>query len=354
MMINLNDLPTIRKLDAHDFVSHINALPDQIEFAWELGQSLSLPAMEGLRNIVIAGVGTSALSADLLAAYAAPHCLIPITVQREYDLPAWARERETLMIVCSYSGDTEESLSVFEQACARNCRMLVITTGGMLAKLGEAQGCPVWMVDSAGQTRTSPGFFFALLLAMLFRLSLLPDPAADLNEALHAMRNVQTNLLPEVPVAHNPAKRLAGQLVGRGVAVYAADYLVPVARRWKCQIAELAKAWSQYDPLPEMNHNSLAGINNPESVLMQTIALFLVAPANHERNRLRLNLTRQVFMTQGINTDAITARGEGPLAHIWSMMLFGDYTAYYLALAYGEDPARVEIFDLLQKVLIDS
>jgi glucose/mannose-6-phosphate isomerase len=352
-MINLNDLPTIRKLDAHDFVSHINAIPAQMLSAWELGQSLPLPAMAGLRNIVIAGVGASALSADLLAAYAAPHCLIPITVHREYDLPAWVRDRETLVIVCSYSGDTEESLSVFEQACTRNCRVLVISTGGMLAKLGEDQGCPVWRIDHAGQRRTSPGFFFALLLAVLFRLGLLTDPAADLSEALHAMRNVQTNLMPEVPIAHNPAKRLAGQLVGRGVAVYAADYLVPVARWWKCQIAEMAKAWSHYDPLPEMNHNSLAGINNPENVLMQTIALFLVAPANHERNRLRLNLTRQVFMTQGINTDAITARGESPLAHIWSMMLFGDYTAYYLALAYGEDPASVEVFDVLQKALND-
>ena len=163
--------------------------------------------------------------------------------------------------------------------------------------------------------------------------------------------NQQSILRPEVPAVNNPAKRMAGQLMGRWVAVFAADYLDPVARRWKGQISEIAKAWAQFEFLPEADHNSLAGLNNPESALMQTMALFLQAPANHPRNQLRLDFTRQVFMTQGINTDMIQAKGESPMAHIWTLLHFGDYTAYYLAMAYGEDPTPVEILAALKDEL---
>jgi glucose/mannose-6-phosphate isomerase len=121
--------------------------------------------------------------------------------------------------------------------------------------------------------------------------------------------------------------------------------LEPVARRWKGQISEVAKAGAAFEFLPEADHNTLAGVWNPEEVLMKVFALFLRAPSYHARNQLRTNLTKKVFMLEGINTDFIDAAGDTSLAHQWTALHFGDYTAYYLAMAYGVDPTPVEAIE---------
>jgi glucose/mannose-6-phosphate isomerase len=349
--MNLDDLAIFQQLDSQNMIEQINNLPQQLSDAWEQGMAQALPAMEGLQNILIAGMGGSAIGADLLAAYAAPLCPLPIYVHRDYDLPAWVRGAQTLVIAVSHSGNTEETLSAFQQAQTLGCRILVVSTGGKLAQLGVESNNPVWLFAHSGQPRAAVGFTFGLLLAALHRLGLLPDPSAALEEALQAMRSQQVNLLREVPAARNPAKRMAGQLVGRAVVVFGADYMAPVARRWKSQISEIAKAWGQFEFLPEADHNTLAGLNHPERLLDQLIAIFLTAPENNPRNQLRLEFTRQIFMTQGINTDTIQARGAGSLAHIWTAMHFGDYTSYYLAAAYGEDPTPVEALTALKNAL---
>jgi glucose/mannose-6-phosphate isomerase len=152
-------------------------------------------------------------------------------------------------------------------------------------------------------------------------------------------------------VTRNPAKRLAGQLVGRWVNVYGSGCLAPVARRWKGQINEIAKAGAGFEILPEADHNALAGLLNPADILSDTMTLFLRAPSNHPRTRLRTDLTRREFMVEGLNTDGYEAQGETPLAHIWTTLHFGDYTAYYLAMAYGADPTPVEALENLKAAM---
>ncbi len=349
--MDLDDLARFRSLDPQAMIDQIYNLPQQLEEAWQTGMSLPLPQINGLENIIISAMGGSAIGADLLAAYAAPACPIPIIVHRDYDLPAWAQGPDTLVIVSSHSGNTEETLSVFEQARAKNCPLLCITTGGRLAQLAKNASVPLWVFNHTGQPRSAVGYSFGLLLSALHRLGLLPDPTSDLHNTLHAMRNQQTNLLPEVPVAFNPAKRMAGQLIGRCVAVFAAEPVTAVARRWKSQINEIAKAWGQFEFIPEADHNTLAGLNNPESSLMQTMVLFLQATSNHPRNQLRLEQTREIFMTLGMNTDVIQAKGETRLAHIWTLLHFGDYTSYYMAMMYGEDPTPVDVLTVLKDEL---
>lgn len=155
------------------------------------------------------------------------------------------------------------------------------------------------------------------MLAAFARLGLITDPEKELLEALAGMRSQQETLHASVPVAQNPAKCMAGQLVGRWVNVYASGILAPVARRWKCQVNEIAKAGAGFKFLPEADHNALAGLENP-AVLMQTITLFLCAPSDHPRNRLRVNLTRHDFMVAGLNTDVYNANGESRLTHLWT------------------------------------
>jgi glucose/mannose-6-phosphate isomerase len=349
--MDLDNYREFAGIDPENMLAHIEGLPDQLEHAWQLGGSLPLPDWRGIQRVLIAGMGGSAIGADLLTAYAAPHLRVPVLIRRDYDLPGWASGPETLVIASSHSGNTEETLSAFERGRSSGCRLMAISTGGRLGQAARDAGLPAWEYAHTGQPRAAVGFSFALLLAVFARLDLIPAPADELGEAVQAMRAQQSNLAPKVPVVKNPAKRMAGQLYGRIVTVFGADALEPVARRWKTQINEIAKAWAQFEALPEADHNTLEGVANPTENLAQVMALFLRAPSYHPRNQLRTDQTKTIMMLEGLNTDFIDAGGNSRLAHQWTALHFGDYTAYYLAMAYGVDPTPVEHLADLKNVM---
>ncbi len=344
----LDDVRRFQELDSEHMLEEIDGLPDQLQIAWELGQQPPLPDAVGIRQVVIAGMGGSAIGADLLAAYALPLCPVPVFVHRNYDLPAWANGPETLVIASSHSGNTEETLSAFDAAVQRGCRLMAVCTGGQLAEKAREHGVPLWTFDHKGQPRAAVGYSFGLLLAAFTRLGLIPDPSEELAGAVQAMRDQQAHLRADVPTTQNPAKRMAGQWVGRWVVVLGADHLEPVARRWKGQISEVAKSWGQFEFLPESDHNTLAGLVQPEEQFAHSMVIFLQADSLHPRNQLRVDVTRQIFMVEGLNTDVYRATGGSRLAHMWTALHFGDYSAYYLAMAYGIDPSPVPAIESLK------
>lgn len=340
-MNNLDDFKLFYQLDTQNMLGEINGLSAQLELAWDLGNQYPLPEVRDIRQVVVAGMGGSAIGADLLGAYYESIGRVPYFVLRDYTLPTWAKSKNTLVIASSHSGNTEETLSVVEQAMEADCSVAAVCTGGKLAELAEANRIPLWRFQHAGQPRAAVGYSFGLLLAMLSRLGLLPDPTSELEDAIQQMRMQQRSLLADVPVVSNPAKRLAGQLINRWVVVMGSGILAPVARRWKGQISEVAKAWAQFEFLPEADHNTLAGIENPEALLSQTMVIFLRASLDHPQNILRSDLTRQTFLLAGLGTDYFEAKGQTRLAQMWTTLHFGDYVSYYLAMAYGVDPTPV-------------
>lgn len=339
--MDLNNHAAFHTIDKQNYLSEIEHLPDQLDNAFQLGLSLNLPRWQGIKNVLIAGMGGSAIGADLLAAYASPLCPVPIIVQRNYTLPAWANGPGTLLIASSHSGNTEETLAAFDQALMNDCRILALCTGGKLARKAQQANTALWTFEHSGQPRAAVGFSFGLLLALLSRLGLIPDPADELSETISAMRQEQDGFRAEVPVVLNLAKRQAGQMVERMVLVFGADVLEPVARRWKTQINELSKAWAQFEFLPEADHNALAGLAQPEAYLATAMALFLRANSYHPRSLLRAELTKKAYMLEGFNTDFIDAQGESPLAQQWTALILGDYVAYYLAMLYEIDPTPI-------------
>jgi len=341
--MNLDDLNRFKQLDTQNLLGEIDNLPDQLGYAYQLGLKHPLPDWRDFRQVVIAGMGGSAIGADLLASYCASLSPIPVSVHRDHDLPLFARGAETLVICSSYSGETEETLSAFEAARKAECHIVVVCTDGELAKRAKANNIPVWTFDHAGQPRAAVGFSFGLLLAMFQRLGFIPDQKEAVDDALASMRRTQQHLKADVLAVKNPAKRYAGQLMGRWVTFMASGLMTAVARRWKSQINLVAKAGANFESIPEADHNTLAGTLNPQETLnAHTMTLFLRAPSDHPRNRLRSDLTRQAFMLEGMNTDYVDARGNTPLAHMWTLILFGDYMSYYLAMGYGVDPTTLK------------
>lgn len=353
--MNLDDLDYFKQLDTLNMLGEIDNLPDQLGFAYQLGLKHDLPDWKDFKQVVIAGMGGSAIGADLLASYCASLAPIPVSVHRDYGLPLHARGAETLLICSSHSGNTEETLDAFEAARKANCRMIAVSTGGELAKRAKEANVPVWTFDHAGQPRAAVGFSFGLLLAMFQRLGFIPDQKDSLDDAVASMKQSQPHLQPHAPTVSNPAKRCAGQLMGRWVTIMGSGLLGTVARRWKGQINEIAKSGANFEFLPEANHNTLAGTMNPEEVLNpHTMTLFLRSPSDHPRNRVRSDLTEKAFMLEGMNTDHVDGRGNTSLAHMWTLILFGDYVAYYLAMGYGVDPTPIQALVDFKKAMAEA
>lgn len=352
--MNLDEHTEFSQIDRQDMMGQIEGLPDQLNMAWELGSGQELPAWKDIQRVLIAGMGGSAIGADLLTAYVAPNCCVPVVVHRDYGVPAWAVGPETLFIGSSHSGNTEETLSAFEDALENRCSILGVSTGGKLAQTATDNGVPLWRFEHDGQPRAAVGYSFGLLLSLFARLELIPDPFEELKNATEVMRQQQAQLSRDVPVVQNLAKRLAGQMVGRWVTVVGSGVLAPVARRWKCQVSEIGKAWAQFEFLPEADHNTLAGVENPEGVLSNTAILFLRSQSDHPRNRKRTELTRRVLMVEGMGTDIVDAAGDTPLANQWAGLHLGDYVAYYLAMAYGVDPTPVSAIEGFKRDLAQS
>jgi len=349
--MDLNNHNSFRNIDPQNMLVHIDGLPDQLETAWKLGNQLPLPEWEGIERIVITGMGGSAIGADLLTAYTEPTCRVPVVVQRDYRLPAWANGSSSLVIASSHSGNTEETLSAFEEATQRGCLRLAIATGGELSRAAKSTGAALWNFEHHGQPRAAVGFSFGLLLAAFSRLGLIPNPAEEVKDAISALRLQQTHLKADVPVVKNPAKRQAGQLINRWVAVLGSGILAPVARRWKGQFSEVAKAWAQFEFLPEADHNTLAGTQNPADLLAKTVVVLLRAPCDHPRNHLRAEFTKKILMLEGMGTDFFDAPGSTPLANQWTALHFGDYTSYYMAILYEVDPTPITVMEQLKKDL---
>ena len=353
--MNLDDLERFKQLDTLNMLGEIDNLPDQLGFAFQLGMKHLLPDWKDFNQVVIAGMGGSAIGADLLASYCASLAPLPVSVHRDYGLPLFARGEETLVICSSHSGNTEETLDAFEAARNTGCRIIVVCTGGELAKRAKVDNIPVWTFDHTGQPRAAVGFSFGLLLAMFQRLGFIPDQSKEMDDALVSMKRLQQRLKVDIPAVKNPAKRYAGQLMGRWVTFMASGLLSTVARRWKGQINEVAKAGANFEFLPEANHNTLAGTINPQETLnAHTMTLFLRAPCDHPRNRLRSDLTRKAFMLEGMNTDFVDGRGDTPLAHMWTLILFGDYMAYYLAMGYGVDPTPIQALVDFKQAMVEA
>lgn len=352
--MNLDDLSLFQRFDPQGYLALIDKMPKQLLSGWALGQAQPLPKTREIRHVVLMGMGALAATADLLVAYAEPTCPLPVSILRDYELPAWMHGKHILFVAISHHGETEETLEAFAHAQANGCTCLALTGGGKLADLARARKASLWPFEYNGPGRSAAGIGFGLLLALFARLDLLPDPMTEMAEAAQVMLVQQENWKATVQAARNPAKRLAGQFMGRSVVVLGTGVLAPVALRWKMQVNLLAKAWAQAERLPEASHTLLAGSLAPEETLQRMVVLFLRASSNHPRSRLRGDLTRQQFMLDGLNTDFVDAPGQGRLAQQWSMLLLGEYVAYYLAMAYQVDPTNVDALAQMNAALRES
>ena len=350
----LDDAATVERLDAHGLLGRIEGLPDDCEAAWQRGRDLELPAgYAGARDVVLPGMGGSAIAADILRSLAAAGSRKPVHVVRGYDLPAFVDDA-SLVVACSHSGDTEETLSAYEQALALGARTAVVTTGGRLRELAAARGAPALVYQYDGGPRSAIGHQLMALLAIGERVGLLEAQDGAVAEAVALMREQRRELGFALPAARNPAKQLAARLAGKLPVVVGAGALAVAAYRWKTQFNENSKIWALYEELSELDHNTIVGFGLPDRLVPHLHVVFLGHPALHPRLLLRYDATGDALSDAGVTHERVDARGTSPLAQVLTAIYLGDFVSYYLALLNGVEPSPVAPIEKLKGKLADS
>jgi glucose/mannose-6-phosphate isomerase len=263
---------------------------------------------------------------------------VPVTVWRDYGMPAWVGPT-TLVIAVSVSGSTVETVSAFRAAVRQGARCLAVSGPRELAREAGSAGVQVLGVDHGGEPRTALGHTFVAPLRALQKLGTMPDSSADFTAAAGELKTLVATLAPDIPAERNLAKQIAIVLGGRVPVTYGAGHLAAVAGRWKTQFNENADSWAIVEEMPEANHNAVQGYALPAAMRELATVLLLDSTNLSGELRVRLRMTGDLLREEQVEHRIVDVGGVGVLADILRGCLLGDMTSYYLAVIRGCDPS---------------
>jgi glucose/mannose-6-phosphate isomerase len=342
----LDDLKWIHEKDPEDSLGIAQRQCSQLTHEFNLAETdLGLAA-----NIVFAGMGGSALPALYPTTW--PGVARPYEIVRGYDIPEYVGA-DTLFIACSYSGNTEETLSALKQAEERGAHVAIISAGGKLAEAAKEKGYLLAKVPRAEQPRYA---VFAMFRALLDILNMAGALAAgntykeDLAQAASHVTKSMAAWLPEVPTAQNPAKQLAQEIMGKSLVVYSGPKMFPAAYKWKIGANENAKQVAWCGQIPEFNHNEFIGwsshpVDKPYAVVD------LRSNLEHPRVQKRFEVTERLLSGKRPAPHIVTVQGENILEELLWALAYGDFVTLYLAFLNGVDPAPVDLVEKFKKEL---
>ncbi|MFA5146267.1 MAG: bifunctional phosphoglucose/phosphomannose isomerase [Candidatus Omnitrophota bacterium] len=355
--VSLDDIKVIGRYDRSNMIGTIESFPFQCREAVRIGGSFSLPSglADGINNVVCTGLGGSAIGADLARSYAADDARIPVIVNRNYALPGFV-DGHSLVIVSSYSGNTEETLAAYKDARKRNARIAVISSGGELARRAKSDAVPMVSIPGGLQPRCAVGYSFFTTLILLSKAGIIKDQAEDIEDAIAILEDLREKELgSHVPEKKNIAKMTARSLAGLFPVIYGGqDHIDSVVTRWRGQIAENSKTLSSAHLFPEMNHNEIVGWAHPDNILKHSAVVLLRDAGDSPRVSKRIDITRGILSDEGVKVKEVWSRGGGLLARMLSLVYIGDFVSFYLAILNEEDPTPVERITRLKKELAKS
>jgi len=344
-------LDDLKRNDPQNMYGLIAGFPRQVEQAVRIGSSASVRfPVRNIQNIVLTGLGGSAIGGDLLRSYLSEELTVPLIVNRHYRLPSFVT-RKTLVIVSSYSGNTEETISAYKDAVQRKARVICISTGGEVSAMAKKMKHPVIKTPPGLQPRAALGYSFFPLLVVLSRLKFIKSKKKDIAETIKLLR-AKTAIYRDPENPGNLPLHLAHSLRGKIPIIYSpVEHLDSVALRWRGQIAENAKQLSFGNVLPEMNHNELVGWKARKELLQQMQVIFLRDRGTHPRVTKREEITQSVIAQYAAGVLEVWSEGTSLLARMFSLVHVGDWLSYYLAMLNQEDPTPVKAIDLLKAEL---
>ncbi|MFA5051531.1 MAG: SIS domain-containing protein [Patescibacteria group bacterium] len=351
----LDDYKTMKKFDRSNMLSSIESVGLQCQQAWSEVKRIRIPKnYRRVKNIVINGMGGSALGGHVIGTLFHKRLPVPFHVINSYTLPGWVN-KDTLYILSSYSGTTEEVLATFNEARRRHAKLLIICAGGQLAKLAKRFRVPAYVFEPrfnpCNQPRMGLGYSIFGQVALLKRCGLLPISDGDFQKTVATVREWHKKFGARNPLKKNPAKRMAAGLVGRIPIITAAEHLSGNAHILANQINENAKTFSAYYLLSELNHHLMEGLHFPRANRKILHFISLESARYLPSMTKRFAITNKVLDKNGIKHSTYKTSSRTPMEEVVEVLLFGSYMNYYLALSNRQDPSPILFVDYFKAAL---
>ncbi len=351
MAANLDHPEIQRKLDPQNMLSYIEGFKKQCSHGEELARKFTLPDADGVENILICGMGGSAIGGDILRAYVSGEISVPVDVIRNYTLPNYVSEK-SLVIISSYSGNTEETFSAYYDAKRRSAKIVAITAGGKLGEACKQYKHPFLEIPGGYSPRAALGYSFIPLLVFFERWDFIANQAEAIEHMHHMLdQSIQSNQF-SVPESDSPAKQLARKLFRTVPVIYAGEGpFQPIAARWRAQLNENAKNYARDFTIPEMNHNEILGWSHPDSVLKTFHVLYLLDHGYHDQIKKRFEVMKSIIQPAVNGITEVHSEGAELLGRLFSLINLGDFVSVYLAYLNQQDPTPIPAIDQLKSSL---
>ncbi len=319
----------------------------QVQFAWS--NNFTLPELYGknFNSVVVTGLGGSAISADLMQNYLRDEIKIPFIVNRNYSVPSFVG-KDSLLIVSSYSGNTEETVSVFNEALKTGCGIVCISTGGKIEKIAAENKIPVVKVLPGYQPRYSLGLSFFSLLKVFQELQLIENQDDIVNSVIELWKKKGEEYSQENNAAYNYAE----QLIGFIPLVYsAADITSAAGYRLKCQFNENSKLHSFHNVIPELNHNEIIGWESYGEKEFNAKLINIIDDEYHPQVKKRFLITTELAAKNGVDVINLESSENEFKLRLMDLIYLGDWISYYLAVLRGYDPTEITNINILKERL---
>lgn len=322
-------------IDKANFKEAIKNYPNQFIRALEFCKDIKIK--KNFENIIICGMGGSALPADMVISYLkSKNINFPIIINRTYNLPI-ETSKQSLIIASSYSGNTEETISCLQEALKKKLKIIGISKGGEIEKICFKYNIPHIKYPDDGssfQPRCATGYSFTSFTMILSALKIVKGFSQEIEKLIKFLKKIRLE---------NNGKNLAKKIKGKIPIIYTSDFFKDsVARIFKIKFNENSKTQSFFNYFPELNHNEMVGFTN---LIGKYYIIILQDPEDHPRIIKRMKITQDLFSQKGIETEIIKMRGKTVLEKIFSTSVLADWTSYYLALANKQDPTPVDMVE---------
>ncbi len=354
----VSQMENYQDIDKSNMHSVLSAFPSQLEEAINIAEDFELGFdLEGIKDIVILGMGGSAIGGDIIRSYCesipgANH--IRFKINRNYTIPNYIDEN-TLVICSSYSGNTEETIAGFEAALIKTKKVFCISTGGKLTTLAKSRGIPVITIPGGLQPRCAIVYsVFPVLLTLLRNGAFSEEAAGETLAAINELGMASETLALEYGnfEENNSAIQIAKKLINKIPVVYSSSELLDTINlRWRGQIQENAKALAYGNVLPEMNHNEINGWQNPKNMMNNFVLIFLQDPAEDARLQPRFDAMEKLLGNKVSEIIKIQRNEHYALARMFTLLYFGDWVSYHLAILYREDPTPIPLIMQMKELM---
>ncbi|MDH5481893.1 MAG: bifunctional phosphoglucose/phosphomannose isomerase [Candidatus Bathyarchaeota archaeon] len=343
----LDNLNEIKRIDQSNMLSFCIEAPKHYFEAAKLARAASI-RYSNPHTIIVAGMGGSAIGGELLKDWTRDKISVPVEVCREYSLPAYT-DKDTLVFVVSYSGETEESLNVFLDAIKRKCMIVSISSGGTLQEFSEKLNIPHLRVPSGMAPRATLPYLFIPLPILLEKIGLVSHIAVEISETVKVLNHVSDANSPRRLFMDNFSKRLASNICGTVPIVYGFGIYRAVAQRLKTQFNENSKVPAKWEFFPELNHNEIVGWEAAEKLANNFSIIQIRSDDETGAMRQRIEATKELIREAPVKIFEVRSVGKSALAKMSSVICLGDFTSVYLAVLRGIDPTPVRTINLLKE-----